>query len=291
MEIKSGLRKSKKDIRDFNYTKAFGAIDVSYLPKEFYVSQPLEIKDQQGTDFCTSFSAASVREDTEELLLDPLWLWSQAAKIRRDYKSWGMDLRTGAKAVVKGILEKQESPFGLDKERDFLANWENWPEELKIKADKHKAMSYFWIDTDNLFDNIRIALYQNKDEKRSVWTGCDFKFSWLQKEKGIIDDYDSKETSFGHAIKIYGWKEINNETYLVAQLSNGNIGDNGLMYFNKKVINSPLFRFGALTFKDFDPIEYKKLQWTLLQLMYDYLKLLQLFIILKYKKLGLIWKK
>ena len=284
--IKNGLRQRKffkrHDPRNFSYYKYgnLGAFDLNLLPKEGIGKQPTAIKDQKQLDFCSSFAAAAVREDTEGIQLNPLMTWAYAAYLRGNYKNWGMDLETMRKATCKFVfIEEKDSPYNSDSDRNTVAQIENYPKELFNKAAQHKAQSGFWIGySSNFFDAIRIALWQNKNNNLSVLTGCDFKFSWLQKQGGIINDYDKNEQGFAHAIKVYDWKQINGEDYLIAQLSNGNIGDNGLMYFNRKVINSPLFRFDGLMFIDEDPNKIKQ-QWSImakiLDLMIKVLRLLK----------------
>ena len=274
-KIKGGLTQQKffkrHDPRRFSYSKSFGAFDIALLPNNGIGRQPTAIKDQKTTDFCALFSGAAVREDTEGVQLSPFMTWAYAAYLRGDYKSWGMDLENARRAICKfGFIEETETDFTANMDRDFLAQLKNYPQELIEKAKKHKAESGFWIDGDySFFDNCRVALWQNKSANLSILTGCDFKFSWLGNDKGIIDDYDKKEQSFGHAIKIYDWCEIGGELYLKAQLSNGMIGDNGIMYFHKSIINSPLFRFGGLMFIDEDPNKVKKEQWNIIAKIID----------------------
>ena len=192
---------------------------------------------------------------------------------------WGMDLENLRKAACKfGFIEEKDSPFNADQDRDFLAQIKNYPKELFTKAKEHLAKSGFWIGyKPNFFDAIRIALYQHREKNLSVLTGCDFKFSWLNEPKGVIKTYDKNEQVFGHAIKIYDWCEIAGEPYLKAQLSNGIIGDNGIMYFHKNIINSPLFRFDGLMFIDEDPNKIKAEQWSILtQILDKMIKILQL---------------
>ena len=290
MVMVNGLQPTKRDIRDFSYSQQFGSVSPLVLPKEFYVSQPLDIKQQYGSDFCIGFASAAVREFTEGVILDPFFVWSQMAKLRGDWREWGMDLRTAAKVLTKiGIVEQKDQPYNLEnKDRDFLANWENYPKELENKASDHKAISYFWIDGPyDFFDNIRSTLYLNKEEKRSVLVGAEWRPSWSSAIKGIVKTTDFSEMFFGHAFIFFGWKEIDNEPYLVAQLSNGKeFGDSGIFYFSRSVVNSNAFRFSGLTFKDFNQEDYKKTQFTLIQRLYDLIKIYQQLIKMK---LGKVW--
>lgn len=118
--------------------------------------------------------------------------------------------------------------------------------------------------------------------------GCEWRPSWSNALNGIVNKTDFSEPFFGHAILFFGWKEINNEPYLVAQLSNGKeFGDNGLFYFSRNVVNSSAFRFEGLTFKDFNQEDYKKLQWSLITKLYNLIKIYQQLIKIK---LGKVWE-
>lgn len=99
------------------------------------------------------------------------------------------------------------------------------------------------------FDKIRATLWQNRGEERSVLAGCTWRQEWTRAPGGLIPrSYGNG--GFGHAFKIFGWKKIDGETYLVAQLSNGSeIGDGGIFYFPRSVVNKE-FTYGLFTFKD-----------------------------------------
>src|SRR3990167_5991989 len=88
----------------------------------------------------------------------------------------------------------------------------------------------------DLFDNIRATIWANKEKKQGVITGCLWRSIWTRANDGIIPKFDLDKEGFGHAFVIAGWKEINGETYLIAQLSNGiEVGDKGYFYFPRNV--------------------------------------------------------
>jgi len=136
------------------------------------------------------------------------------------------------------------------KDRDFLANWMNWPSYYDMYAADHRKQSFFKVDGSyDTFDNIRSALWKHKDEEQSVYTGATWKNSWTHAPGGIIPKV-YEPTGYGHAFKIYGQKTIDRELFLVAQLSNGkNIGDQGKFYFPREVVNKE-FVFGNYMFVD-----------------------------------------
>ena len=183
-EIKmvAGLRELPRDKRDFNLVKVFGTIED--LPThDFLVADPLGIKDQKDSDMCTAFSMCAVSEAQEGVELSPEWQFAKIKEIDGNHTTWGADLRTAAKSFVKfGSIEQQHAPYNLtNKERNFLANIDNWPFVLYANAKKHKKQSYFKVDASgysDLFDGIRAALWQNRHRKRFVPTGCLWEKEW-----------------------------------------------------------------------------------------------------------------
>lgn len=255
-----GLQPTPEDPRDFALGDVFGYAEE--LPDgDFMVSEPLEIKDQRASDMCTGFSLTSVSEDQEGVLLDPNFTFSMLKKIQGDWRSWGGDLRSGCKVATKiGFLEKSESPFDFSRNgRNFVANWNNWPAELIELAKKHKKESYFRVTGGfDTFDNLRAALWQNRDEHRSIYTGCLWKNAWNSAPDGVVPK-TLYLGGIGHAFKLCGQKIINGEIHLVLQNSYGDdSGDKGFFYFPRNIVNRD-FNFGAYMFKDMPKEEVKEI--------------------------------
>lgn len=259
--IGGGLKELPKDERDFSFGAIFGSVPLSELPAEYEVRKPLAIKQQEDSDLCTAFAACAVSEDQEGIELGPEYLFAKTKKIEGDWKTWGADLRSVCKAITKfGTLSKIETIWKLeDKGRDWVADWSNWPETLDGVAGQFRKKSYFSVTGPyDAFDNIRSAMWINREEERSVLTGCMWEFDWTLSPKGIIPEEAGRD-SFGHAFKIFGWKRINGTVYLKAQLSNGEeIGDKGIFYFPRNVVNRK-FTFGSFTFQDISGEEAKVL--------------------------------
>jgi len=216
-----------------------------------------------------AMATTAVSEYQEGIELSPEFQFSKIKEIDGDYSSWGSDLRTGAKSACDvGSLPKEKSPFSLEeKDRDFIANWENWDKELDFMAYPYRKKSYFLIKKDgvnDLFDSFRGALWENRGSKRAILTGCIWEGNWTYAKDGIIDEYTGGNY-FGHAFAFIGQEIINGEPYLIAQLSNGeNIGKGGLFYFNRNVVNEK-FIWNGYMFIDIPSDVVKKASWTLKQ--------------------------
>lgn len=266
--IGGGLRELPLDERDFSFGAVFGSVPLSELPHEFMVSSPLEIKDQGTTDMCTAFAAAAVSEDQELIVLGPEYLFAKTKQLIGEWTEWGASLRDVCKAITKfGCLPDAANSYKLGKySRDFIADWGNWPSHLDRVANQFRKLSYFKVDGPyDIFDNIRAALWMNRNERQSILVGCIWEAEWTSAPEGVIPNEPGKEL-FGHAFKVFGWKTVtvyqssdnsNYESkgdviYLIAQLSNGrDVGSEGLFYFPLEVVNRK-FKHGLYMFKDMD---------------------------------------
>lgn len=260
-EISGGLVPTPEDTRDFSFSKTFGSIEPVILPKELIVSEPLKIKDQSTSDLCSAFAITAVSEDQEGIELSPEYQFAKTKQLSGEYVSWGADLRTACKSIVKfGSIPERNEELSLEQNgRDAVANWNNWSSGIDALAQKYRKKSYFVVDGQyDTFDNIRSALFKYKNEHRTILTGCTWESEWTGAPNGIIPKKQGTPL-FGHAFKVFGWKTFGSEPYLMAQLSNGKgIGDYGIFYFPREVVNKK-FTYGAYMFMDISPeaINYK----------------------------------
>lgn len=264
--IGGGLIALPEDERDFPLGGVFGTLPIEEVPwYDFEIAMPLVIKDQGDTDYCTGFAVTEVSEDHEEVELSPHYQFAKTKEIMGEYESWGADLRAACKSAVKvGSIprEKADEFFAQhhDKkdDRNFVANWENWPDAWDYDAAKYRKKTYFRVDGPyDIFDNIRAAMWQHRAEKRSIVVGAKWRTEWTNAPGGVIPEVYGNY-GFGHAFKIYGQKTINAQLHLVAQLSNGkDIGDEGIFYFNRNVVNREFGPFGQYMFKDMEKEEAK----------------------------------
>lgn len=254
------LKELPEDNRDFAVGSIFRLIDIKNVPNiDFRIASNFIIKDQKDSDLCPAFSTTSASEIQEGIELSPEYQFALMKHLSGDdYKEWGADLRQACKSLVSvGSLPRHLSPFSLETNgRNFVANYDNWEafEKNNLSEIKKYAKESFIsiIGVNSHFNNIRIALWQFKEERRAIVVGAKWRSSWTEAKNGIIEDKDYKnEDGFGHAFIIIGQKIIDNKIYLEAQLSNGKeIGSNGLFYFPENIVNSEFKKYGAFMFND-----------------------------------------
>jgi len=256
-KIGFGLNPLKEDIRDIKFGAVYSLPALKELPAEYETGKPINIKNQQQLDFCGAFSGTAVSEDQEAIELDPLYQFAKIKQISGDPEEWGTDLRTIGKSFKEfGSIEKKDAPFGMEKERNFLADHKNYPIDLDDKAKIHKKQSYMFVGGSyDFFDNIRATLWANRDKKKSCVIGVLWASEWTN-SNGIIKEKGTPQE--GHAIKVFGWKMIEGEPFLKIQNSWGEtVGDKGVFYFPRNIIN--LFSsFGGIVFDDM-PAEKAKI--------------------------------
>lgn len=256
-KIQGGLNELPRDDRDFVFASVFGKKELPDFPENLFNGNPIVIKDQGNTDFCTAYAVTSVSEDQEGFELNPHYVFAKTRLLSKEpLQKWGANLRDACQALVKfGSITQDVYPFGdkdQNKDRDFLADFNNWNPDLDMLAWDHAKNSFFRVDTGpfDTFDNIRVALMDNKDHMRSIVTGSNWFDSWTKADRGLVSEEEPKGSVGGHAFKVFGFTTIDDIEYLVAQLSNGtNIGDGGIFYFPRAIVNK-YFTFGAFMFHD-----------------------------------------
>jgi hypothetical protein len=258
----------------------FGKANLFEVPNEFTIAEPLKIKHQFSSDLCTAFASSSVSEDQEGVELSPEYIFAKTKQIMGSYKGYGADPISTCKAhVKKGAIEQLESPITLGgTDRNTVADWK-WTYPLDSLAVKHRKGAFFEVDGyDSLFDSVRGTMWQNREEKRTVFAGVYWQPEW-SRSNGMCEHYGQDRNS-PHAIKVFGSKVIDGKVYLKVQNSYGeSVGDKGIFYFSKEVADNLVF---AYTFRDLNPEDIKELQWNILQIAYDVL----VRIMRQFQKLG-----
>lgn len=247
-----GLHPLTKDDRDLKLGAIFKQIKIEEVPNyNFRVADPIRIKDQGDTDYCSAYAVTEVSEDQEGIELLPEYQFFKTKQLMGDTE-WGADLRVACKIPVKFgslPLKGYEDKQGLSREE--ILDPATWPTMCDFVASGYKKETFLSVTGRyDLFDNIRTALWQFKDEKRSVVVGAEWVPQWTDTEGGIIKT-EQHFGGFGHAFKFFGQAIIEGTPYLMALLSNGeSIGDHGVFYFPRTVVNRDVAPYGAFMFKD-----------------------------------------
>jgi len=258
-----GLLQLPPDKRDdmFALGKVFPQFSIDQVPKSFTIGEPLKILNQDTgneDDECTGFALTGGKSIKEGVILDPYFSFVAGKHIQGRPLDWGLDLRSILKGSQKiGAIPMDKSPRDLKKRPSgdwrFLDNWlKEDPELLKI-AEEYKNQSFFKIDGHyDHFTNIRIALYQFREFKRTVIWGTLWNPRWPAQVP------DEKPTSgFGHATYKIG--AISEERDVTINSYSENSGDKGKFYFPRKLVNWSVSKYGAYMMVDMPPQIVKNL--------------------------------
>ena len=255
--IGGGLAELTADDRDFSHEQVFGSIRPDKLPEEDFMTAPiLEIKDQGDSDLCTAYATTSASEDQEGVILDPNFtFFVTKVKIAKNPDAWGANLRDAMKSHVKyGGLEQEIAPLPRSAKREQILSLQIWDEDHMALAYEHRKNSFFNVIKDSpldVFDTIRSALWMHRKNMRSVVTGAKWRPLWTDAEAGVILNGEYGNFGTPHAFVFKGQRTINGAPHLVAQLSNGEeIGEGGVFYFPREIVNQELGKYGAFMFVD-----------------------------------------
>lgn len=254
-KIKGGLLATPKDKRDYKVGALFNLPTPEELPADFSLDV-VSIKNQDledySSDFCSAYITAGISEIQEGIELWPDFNFAASKYISGNEDGWGQNLRDAFAAPAKYGSVPQSLAVKVKKPRYFSS----YPQVIKDTARQYKKQTYLKVSPTNgmdAFDTIRATIYRFRNEKRAVGFGVDW--GWSPKSK-IIDTI--KEGS-GHALYTIGWKTIENQPYLTIVNSYGDkVGDKGLYYFSRKVINHYYAKYGAFTLVDLprEDVEY-----------------------------------
>lgn len=254
-----GLQPLPYDERDLRLGSVFSLGDIKEVPKKNFIVGTLRVKDQKNTDFCSGYTVSQVSATQEgDIDMSPEFQFGKTKELMGD-DEWGADLRSACKSAVKvGSLPQiiWDSVFGAEShyDRDLVLKVEEYPSEWNELSAQYRKKSFWAITGEyDAFDNIRLALWKNRNEKCEIVTGAIWRQAWTKAKGGIIKTSGDPTGGSGHAFSLVGQKIINGDPYIVARLSNGkNIGDDGIFYFSRKVINTEVAKYGLFMFKDMD---------------------------------------
>lgn len=250
-----GLVFEPKDGTEYSLGSYVNLPKLEELPQEFQIT-PLEIKDQQSSDFCAGYGTCSMSEIQEGILFEPSWTFAKAKELLGDVDSYGTTIKSVLKVHCEsGALPKQEAPFSIEtKSSSFLRRIENWP-DVEDKAYPYRKGSYWHISGPyDFFDNARAAMWLFRDEKRTIGSGVDW--GWPN-NKPIISTIGNGP---GHFVYYNGWVTLENgEPAMILTNSYGeDVGNYGQFYMTRDVFNFYCDKYGAYMLIDITPEEAKK---------------------------------
>lgn len=200
---------------------------------------------------CSGFTQGDLIADQEGVIIDPGEIYRDTPPYRNDT---GRDLRTS----LKRICSKPSKYYLKDGEAKPRSGYYNVRPSGKIDA----------------FDAVRIAIWVNQQEKRSVSVGSSW--FWFNPPKGIAEPQKSYAWTgaLGHNYKISGWKMIDGVMYLRGKPWQGDKwGDKGWIYFNREVFNKLMKVRGneAFTVAD-DSAPVQTIDWNIIDTLVNFIR-------------------
>lgn len=286
-----GLKPEAKDPRDLKTGALIDLPKLSELPDSF-TFQPVSVKNQYDTDFCSAFATCSVSELQEGVELDPLFSFAASKKLSGDPEAWGQSMSYALKGHCKiGTISQKDAPFDLDNvDPDKVRDISNFPESLLLKAIEHRKKSYLEITGPyDTFDNVRATIWKFRNEKRAAVMGLFWNWN--------IYDYVLKGMSdrgYGHLVAIYGWTP---EGLVILNSGGTGAGKAGFHILPREEANYYINTFnGAFMFLDLSPDEVSKMieegvkldqfNRSYLAILQGFIRVLQSYVAILTKNLG-----
>lgn len=233
-----GTRPTKKDYRDYDFHKTFGATLVPNLPTELLLDAHLWLPNQNAYESifgnapqpygCTNYTSNDLCANQDTMLYNPAFTES----ITHANTQGGYDVRQSLLTTIKYGTKALD---GTINKRTQLFN-----------VQKYAMLDYF--------DSIRYAMLPTLGEKRTVSWGTPWYLEWEQDAvKGIAimkapSSYSVKGVSW-HNSEFIGWTVKDGITYLVNKSWQGQyIGDKGFLYFPREVVNAIMDINGTCAF-------------------------------------------
>jgi hypothetical protein len=179
---------------------------------------PLEIKNQENSDFCVGCVISAIAEQFLGETCDESYSFAMGKRFSKEPLSKrGLNPKDALMGAIEyGVLPKNKSPYSIaTHSRDFLADWKNWQEFEKFAI---KPFGSF-----KKVKNIDDALLST-----TVLTGLFWQGEW---NSGImITDINNSHKYEPHEVRIIGKKD---EHYVVQNSRGSDVGENGLWYMDK----------------------------------------------------------
>jgi len=292
MKIQTGLRtKLFRDPRNLSRSKRFGApVNTALIPANFDLYPDAEVLDQVGST-CTAFACKVASDRQEGIKQSPEYAFYKTRVLEGgNPHKWGADINDALRAWCKyGGIATEDSPYNFHEHgQEYIEDPKNWSEysHLDAKAAEHKKKAYMDADGySSMYNSIRATMWEsfqkyditkNPSDLRLVIVGLYWQPGWELHKDGVLD-IGSLDKSMPHLLVARGCAEKLGSSRIILHNSFGKFyGDNGLFYASESVINK--YAFEAKVFEDIDPEELKKLQWSFIAILYNYIKLLQTYL-------------
>lgn len=238
------------DERDDQFTQiAFGAVAAPVFPKTLG-RQRRAVKDQDGSQSCTSQTTTLASEYQENVELSAEWHWMETCRKLNNFIPNGADPRT-AMGISKewGDIPRELAPFKFPVDNpQIIGNWNEWdnlsaPEAMRKAAEIHKKAAYVKIPyVKDYFDSIRAALVNGKDNGTVVMAFGTWYTEWYET---FVPKVYSNFYGY-HAYTFVDFDTKDGVECLVAQNSWGKShGDGGFQYFPRETINKEFAKWGT----------------------------------------------
>ena len=218
----------------------------------------LPLPDQDST--CAA-AVASLVADSEKVSIDPLYLFACARDVAKMQltRQFGVDIRSAIRATIEhGCLPLADAPFSLvGAVRDDYVSLESWKklpayESIRRAALARRKRHFCVVDGpyDNLFDNVRAALWTLRRQRRGVVGTMKWRLEWTACKDGVIPT-EKFDGGFYIAVKLVGQAMLADGVLrLVLQPMLGtSVGRQGYFYASRTVVNRG-FKQGAFAIID-----------------------------------------
>lgn len=240
--IKNGTQPARKDYRDFSFKRTFGAFPArTVFPDELNVDRGFGFPDQNADGYpygCTGYTQVALCEIEDGTQYQPSYTYNKTLFMEGNFgKQIGCDIRDSLKStIVYGVLPKTDPQ---DKDADSKAS-------LYIRGNYFNVIDS-WNQTD-AFDDVRTVILTGN---QSVSVGTPWFPEWENVgADGILSvpSFDLSSASW-HNWQILGWKQINNQPYLIGKSWQGpGYGDGGYHYISRELFNKVMGTSGAAAF-------------------------------------------
>lgn len=185
----------------------------------------LDHKDQEFTDFCLGCVISSIAEEYVGEACEECYSFAAGKKTSgQALNVYGIPPKAALLGAIRyGVLPKKHSPYGIaSKDRDFLANWENWKDLEGFAAKPFKS-----------FKKISINQIEEYLKTTTILAGIYWQEGWSDNAIITMDNQENWNKLGPHEVRIIGI----NEKYFIIQNSRGLSGDNGVYYLPREAYN------------------------------------------------------